>query len=814
MLVGVALVMAIVSTVAGRDPSFWASVVAAVAGTIAGMLAESPGAAPSEPAARPGADDLYRDDAGRLPVVRELADAVALGVHPAAVPRAGGGQVPPFVRRDLSGTIERAIGESGFVLIVGDSTAGKSRAAYEAVHACLPGHRLVYPLNRAAFPAAVRAAGRERCALLWLDDLERYVDADEFTAQTFRVLLSRRRGAVRIVATLRARERAAFSPQCDNAVQGGAEIRRKVREVLALAHEVHLPRRWSAEEVRQAAESRDERLSTASAHAGRFGVAEYLASGPRLYQDWQDALSGSGVPVRPGVGGPRAAALVAAAVDARRAGYHAPLPLPVLRRLHEHYLATIGGPSVRPEPWERALEWATEPLYGTSSLLMPGDGAQEDEQEAYLAFDYLPDAVDAGTHPSPIPRGTWDILVEHGEPRDCLGIGRSAFDRGLYEVAEAAFRKGWTVANLDAAAELANCLGWTGRHRAALDVLEAAADLAEVLPGADPDRLRSLELDMAFWMAVNGDGVGALPLVRRLTEEIAALRGEHDPQALFARVGLSRCLGLTGRGQDALLLARDTAATARSVLGEAHEVTASAVFEVAVATARLGDFAGALELWRAALDERIRLDGPDSQWHIDYYWAIADMLGECGDPHAAKAAAERAVELAGRYVAPGHTRHWSTQCCLARWTALAGDPEAGLGLADGLLTEATRMHGFRHPETLQCRHVRAQIMYELGRFLQACLEWERLIEDARAVAAAEAELLLDCRAEVARCMYRLGAHTQAVARLRAVIVDYALIFGPQNRGTASWTRKLAALSGEPGDASAATASPPARLDHR
>ncbi|MFC4535356.1 tetratricopeptide repeat protein [Sphaerisporangium dianthi] len=809
-LVGGALIMAILSALVNRQPSVWASVVAALAGTIAGMLAEDQGAARAKKAARPAAGGLHRDAGGRLPVVRDLDDPVALGVHPAALPREGdGGREPSFVRRDLSDSIERAIKESGFVLIVGASTAGKSRAAYEAIHACLPDHRVVYPLYRAAFPAAVRAARRERLAVLWLDDLERYVDADEFNAQTFRMLLCTRSGAVKIVATLRARERAAFSPQCDNAMQGGAEIRRNVREVLALAREVHLSRRWSDKEVRQAAESRDDRLSTAAAHAGRFGVAEYLAAGPQLYQDWQDALSGTGVPVRPGVGGPRAGALVAAAVDTRRAGYHVPLPVPVLRRLHEHYLAQIGGSSTHPEPWEQALEWATEPLYGTSSLLIPGDG---DQKDGYLAFDYLPDAVDAEPCPPPIPRQTWNILVEHGGPRDCVGIGRSAFDRAQYEVAETALRKGWTVASLDAAVELACCLGWTGRHRAALDVLDAAIDLAEFMPGADPDHLLTLQLDMVLWMALGGDALGALPLSRRLAEDTAALRGEHDPLTLSARVGLSRCLGLTGRGRDALRLARRTAATARSVLGDAHEVTASATFEVAAATTHLGDFAGALRLWQAALDERIRQEGPDSQWHIDYYCNIAGIQGECGEHSAAKAAAERAVELADKYVAPGHVRYWTSHYRLALYTAMAGDPEGGLRLADRLLTDATRLHGFRHPVTLWCRHLRAQIMYELGRFLQACLEWERLVEDARAVRPQDVRLLLDCRAEIARCMYRLGAHAHAVARLEAVIVEYTLIFGPDNRGAASWRRKLGALRQEPSHASATTTAPSASLD--
>jgi hypothetical protein len=52
---------------------------------------------------------------------------------------------------------------------------------------------------------------------------------------------------------------------------------------------------------------------------------------------------------------PREAALVAAAVGARRAGYHEPLPADVLERMHIAYLAERGGP-----------------VYARSELVSPG----------------------------------------------------------------------------------------------------------------------------------------------------------------------------------------------------------------------------------------------------------------------------------------------------------------------------------------------------------------------------------------------------------------------------------------------------------
>jgi hypothetical protein len=107
---------------------------------------------------------------------------------------------------------------------------------------------------------------------------------------------------------------------------------------------------------------------------------------------------------------PRGAALIAAAVDARRAGYHRPLPVEVVQGLHAHYLRERGGMRLRPESWEDALAWAVEPMHATASLLIP------DEQQRYLAFDYLVDAVDNGAAGVLIPDVAWETLISIADP--------------------------------------------------------------------------------------------------------------------------------------------------------------------------------------------------------------------------------------------------------------------------------------------------------------------------------------------------------------------------------------------------------------
>jgi eukaryotic-like serine/threonine-protein kinase len=106
-----------------------------------------------------------------------------IGVHPSS-PIHGGIQgaageallerVPAYVIRDVDNELRSRLSISGFVLLVGDSSAGKSRTAYEAI-ATLPDHVLVVPQNRDAVGAALDRAATARRCIVWLDDLENYL---------------------------------------------------------------------------------------------------------------------------------------------------------------------------------------------------------------------------------------------------------------------------------------------------------------------------------------------------------------------------------------------------------------------------------------------------------------------------------------------------------------------------------------------------------------------------------------------------------------------------------------------------------------
>jgi hypothetical protein len=304
---------------------------------------------------------------GQLPKVGQVTDPILLGVHPSTPVRAdadtGAGEplperVPAYVARDVDAELRQRLATGGFALLVGDSTAGKSRAAYEAI-AALQDHVLIVPQNRAALAAAIVKAANVRRCVLWLDDLENYLGQGGLTRTNIGRLLAGRRSHRVIVATLRAAEEARITNETA-ANERGWQSYRHAREVLEQAHRIQLPRMFSSSEQERAqANAWDPRIAHALAHANEYGVAEYLAAGPELMRDWENAWSPNTDLHAPSH--PRGAALIAAAIDIRRGGYTSPLPRSLLQGVHDHYLRQRGGPRLRPEPLADAWAWATRP---------------------------------------------------------------------------------------------------------------------------------------------------------------------------------------------------------------------------------------------------------------------------------------------------------------------------------------------------------------------------------------------------------------------------------------------------------------------
>jgi len=466
---------------------------------------------------------------GWLPRIGGLRDPLALGVHPAVdvpannqPPARLSNRVPPYVPRDVDDELDAALVRGGFVLLVGDSTAGKSRAAYEAMRRRLPDRWLLIPSvrdrdGRPALRALLDAGLSTRDLVIWLDDLERYLGVDGLDLELLGRLLGDGGRRVVVLATMRLPEYAA---------QGGAPHpdRTSTDQIMGRAGEklldlvdvrIDLPRMATRNERERAQQQaqKDPRIADALAHADRYGLAEYLAAGPKLLTEWEHAWEISDDPVLMA-----GAALVAAAVDCRRTGWNEPVPASLLKELATGYLDEIQLGRLIPEALERGLAWAAHPRYGASALLT------RRVDDRYLAFDYLVDTRERDAGAPTVPEQVWKRVIETADPRQVTQIAFRAELTGQWELGLLGFYRAATIGDAFAMGRVADLAHGRGNWEEAATWYQRVVDAGKTWPmgrlgwlaeqRGDPD-------EAAAWYrkALDaGDSWTAINLARRAEE--------------------------------------------------------------------------------------------------------------------------------------------------------------------------------------------------------------------------------------------------------------------------------------------------------
>ncbi|MGH4008942.1 MAG: tetratricopeptide repeat protein, partial [Pseudonocardiaceae bacterium] len=478
---------------------------------------------------------------GRLPRVREITDPIALGVHPSApaetvgqgvgqsVP---GSRVPPYVPRDVDERLRERLARGGFVILVGHSTAGKSRTAYEAITATLAEHVVIAPDGREALAAAVGKAAQTKRCVLWLNDLEQFLGAGGGLTRTqvSRVLSGAGHHRV-IVATLRAVEERRFTEDQQTGEESAVrEMMQQVRQTLEQAERIEVGRLFSpAEQDRARVRAWDGRIAQALEHAGEYGIAEYLAAGPELLRDLHNAWEAGA--------NPRGAALVAAAIDCRRAGYLSALPRQLLTELHERYLDQRGGQRLRPESLDDAWAWVTRPRRATTALLAPVSGLP-----AVQVFDYLVDQAQRRAEPTDqVSDQVITTTLGYATSSDAATIAELAYAQGRYALAAQTLTQAYHARRAEHGEEHPDTL--TNRN-----------NLASVLRGLG--RLEEAETEHR----------AVLQIRRRVL-------GEEHPDTLSNRNNLASVLGDLGRLEEAETEHRAVLQIQQRVLGEEHPAT-------------------------------------------------------------------------------------------------------------------------------------------------------------------------------------------------------------------------------------------------
>jgi tetratricopeptide (TPR) repeat protein len=385
-----------------------------------------------------------------------------LGVHAAIQVPGVAGELPPYVPRDLDDALRTAITDAadggGFVVLIGSSSVGKTRTMFEAIRAVLPQWWLVHPDAADADSLSAIAAASIPRVVVWLDELQRYLDRPvELTAGLVRRLAGA--GAV-LVGTVWPDEYARRSrPRTPDQPDPHADA----REVLDLATSIDVPTAFSTMEQRRAEDLADDQRIRIALRTADAGITQTLAAGPALVRWWETAPN------------PYGRAVITAVLDARRVGLNHAVTVAFLETAVPGYL-TSAQQAAAPRTWlTEALEYATTPLHGAASALVPSPAGMG-SVAGYLAADYLHQYALTSRRTVQLPDLAWQAIVELCPATDALELGEQAERRGRTQPAEALYRKAADVGIWSAADHLADLIAAQGRIDEAADLLRRQTD--------------------------------------------------------------------------------------------------------------------------------------------------------------------------------------------------------------------------------------------------------------------------------------------------------------------------------------------------
>ena len=621
------------------------------------------------------------------------ADPRRLGAHAAISVSGVPDEIPPeYVPRDVDdgefgvrAKVAAAARRGGFVLLVGGSSVGKTRCAFEAVIALLPDWWLVHPAGPGEV-AALAAAPAPRM-VVWLDELQRYLDGEHgLTAAVVRALLTAPDPVV-IIGTLWPELYTAYTAV---PAPGGADPHARERQVLGLADVVRIGEAFRPAERDRArgAAARDPRLRVAL-EAGGYGLTQTLAAAPQLVARWEDAQAGH----------PYAWAVLTAAMDAARLGARAPLTAGFLRAAAPGYCTSVQQAEA-PDNWfEQALAYATEKLHGAAAALAPA-GTGMGQIAGYTVADYLIQHATRDRRYARPPASTWDALLGHiDDPADAARLGDSASNRLLYRYAIPLYRHA-----ADAGEPVAEYLAGLLAARGDLGELRARADAGDE-PAAEQlaeQLARRGDLEELRARADAGDGYAAWQLADLLADrgDLDELRARADAGDEQAAVRLARLLADRGDLEEAIQILRAPAAAgdryaARRLAGlladrgDLGELRARADAGDEQAAGRLARLPADLLADRGDLNGlRARADAGDGY----AAWQLAGLLADRGDLGELRARADAGDEQAAGELAGLLADRGDLNGLRAR--ADAGDEQAAGPLAD-LLADRGDVEGLR-----------------------------------------------------------------------------------------------------------------------
>lgn len=386
---------------------------------------------------------VYRSagrEQGGVPVGASLSelDPFDLGVHEAiSVAHASelGAKLPLHVRRALDDELERCVqravsGQSAVAVLVGDSSTGKTRAAWEALRLLPADWRIWQPRDRdELLEARGRIAPR---TVLWLDEVKDFLlsgdtAVDERVAAGIDQLIHDPGRAPLLVLGGAWRDHWIQM----TAAAGDVDDRKHSRTLLE-KHRVDVPECFTDEEIAElllGQAGHDPRLREATESAEDGHITQYLAGGPAQLRQYENA---------PTV----ARAVLDAAVDASRLGRGFQLTAKFLAAAAEASLTGLQRDLLlRDDHWfESVIEYTNRPCRGARGVLSPVRPplfAKTEQLPTFRLADYVEQEISRRrAHICP-PDGFW-LAAEHcaANGHDRFALVSAALSRGRIDAAE------------------------------------------------------------------------------------------------------------------------------------------------------------------------------------------------------------------------------------------------------------------------------------------------------------------------------------------------------------------------------------------
>ena len=376
-----------------------------------------------------------------------VTDPFALEVHRPVQPdqeQAGLPDLPPYLPREHDAALARMVtaaaqGRSQIAVLVGGSSTGKTRACWEALNLLRdqdPPWRLWHPIDPTRPAAVLRdLSGIGPRTVVWLNEAQFYLEAaeaglgEQVAAGLRELLRDPGRAPVLVLATLWPQFWATLTAR----PAGGDDRHAQARDLLA-GHDIAVPAAFTPAQMSQFAQTKDARMVLAARSAPDGEVIQFLAGAPELLARYRNA--------------PRAAAaLIDAAMDARRLGTGAGLPQAFLEAAAPGYLTDDQWDALGEDWLEQALAYTAVPCKGARGPLTrirprPALPARRrGDQPASLAAaagplyrlaDYLDQHGRAHRASQIPPAEFWSAGAVHAAPGDQAALGAAAHDRGLY----------------------------------------------------------------------------------------------------------------------------------------------------------------------------------------------------------------------------------------------------------------------------------------------------------------------------------------------------------------------------------------------